>query len=200
MGEKSIQKKKYIVDTARGVFIEKGYLKVTMKDVVEACDISRGGLYLYYDSVKELFLDVLKAEEEASEDVFGSAIANGLSASDILGLFLTEQKKEILTGKNSLTVSIYEYYYENEMPEGEHPYKNQFAMSVKVVEQLIRQGNEQGDFYCLDTLGAARNIMYVVEGMKAASVTMGITEEEVNNEILYLLKGLMMDESDRGSY
>ncbi len=46
MSEKSAQKKKYIVETARGVFTEKGYKNVTMKDIVEACGISRGGLYL----------------------------------------------------------------------------------------------------------------------------------------------------------
>ena len=50
MGEKSLQKKKHILDTARRVFAEKGYKNVTMKDIVEACDISRGGLYLYFDS------------------------------------------------------------------------------------------------------------------------------------------------------
>ena len=47
MGEKSVQKKRYIVEKAREVFVEKGFKKVTMKDIVEACDISRGGLYLY---------------------------------------------------------------------------------------------------------------------------------------------------------
>lgn len=198
MGEKSVQKKRFIVETARKVFVEKGYLKVTMKDIVEACDISRGGLYLYYDSVKELFLDVLKADEESSEDVFGSAISAGLSASDILGLFLTEQKKEILTGKEALTLSIYEFYFDMDIPSQDHPYKNKFLMSMQVVEQLIRKGIVQGDFYCFDPMGAARNIMYVLEGLKIASVTVGITEEEINNEILYLLKGLMMDESDRG--
>ena len=44
MGEKSVQKKKYILDTARKVFAEKGFKNVTMKDIVEACEISRGGL------------------------------------------------------------------------------------------------------------------------------------------------------------
>ena len=48
MGEKSVQKKRYIVEKARDVFMEKGFKKVTMKDIVEACDISRGGLYLYF--------------------------------------------------------------------------------------------------------------------------------------------------------
>ena len=46
MGEKSEQKKAYILEVARKVFMEKGYKNVTMKDIVEACDISRGGLYL----------------------------------------------------------------------------------------------------------------------------------------------------------
>ena len=36
MGEKSVQKKRYIVEKARDVFMEKGFKKVTMKDIVEA--------------------------------------------------------------------------------------------------------------------------------------------------------------------
>ena len=31
MGEKSVQKKRYIVEKARDVFMEKGFKKVTMK-------------------------------------------------------------------------------------------------------------------------------------------------------------------------
>ena len=55
MSDKSEQKKKYILETARKVFIEKGFKNVTMKDIVEACDISRGGLYLYFGSTREIF-------------------------------------------------------------------------------------------------------------------------------------------------
>ncbi|MDE5865799.1 MAG: TetR/AcrR family transcriptional regulator, partial [Lachnospiraceae bacterium] len=40
MGEKSVQKKQYILETARKVFVEKGFKNVTMKDIVEACEIS----------------------------------------------------------------------------------------------------------------------------------------------------------------
>ena len=55
MSEKSVQKKKYIIETARNVFMEKGFKAVTMKDIVEACEISRGGLYLYFQNTGELF-------------------------------------------------------------------------------------------------------------------------------------------------
>lgn len=52
MGEKSTQKRQFILETAKKIFMEKGYKSVTMKDVVEACGISRGGLYLYFGSTK----------------------------------------------------------------------------------------------------------------------------------------------------
>ena len=65
MSEKSVQKRNYIIEKAREVFSQKGYLTVTMKDIVEACEISRGGLYLYFDSIKALFLAVLEKEKDA---------------------------------------------------------------------------------------------------------------------------------------
>ena len=67
MGERSVQKKKYILEKARGVFAEKGFKNVTMKDIVDACEISRGGLYLYFSSTEELFLTVL-ADDNPEDD------------------------------------------------------------------------------------------------------------------------------------
>ena len=40
MSDKSVQKRKFILETARNVFAEKGFRSVTMKDIVEACEIS----------------------------------------------------------------------------------------------------------------------------------------------------------------
>ena len=95
MGEKSIQKKEYIIEKAREVFAEKGYRTVTMKDIVEACEISRGGLYLYFDSTKEVFLAVLQKESQEADDVFTREIGEDATAADIRTLFLKEQKKEV---------------------------------------------------------------------------------------------------------
>ena len=48
MGDKSVQKRRFILETARKVFVEKGFKKVTMKDIVEACEISCGGVYVNF--------------------------------------------------------------------------------------------------------------------------------------------------------
>lgn len=194
MSEKSAQKKKHIVKTAREVFIEKGYKNVTMKDIVEACEISRGGLYLYFSGTDEIFLDVLKMEAEETDDVFDGTIGEDAAPSDILALFLKEQKKELLRKRNNLAMAVYEYFFANKVPKKDNLLKQQFDTAVRIIEKLIEAGVENGEFYCEDPRGTARNIMYVLEGLKIASLTRGITEETVDREILYIMQGLILEE------
>ena len=191
MGEKSIQKKQYIVETARKVFMDKGFKKVTMKDIVEACDISRGGLYLYFENTSQIFAEVLKLESEETDDVFSKNIDENATAVDILLLFFKEQKKEILKRKDTLTQAIYEYYFENyNLPKKDNVLKKQFDSAVKVIEKLIEIGVENDEIVCDDYEGTARNIMYVLEGLKISAQTTGITPDAVDRELLYILKGL----------
>lgn len=194
MGDKSLQKRQYILETAREVFMEKGYKDVTMKDIVDACEISRGGLYLYFNSTKEIFQDVLKMEQQETDDVFASTIPKNATAADILALFLKEQKKELLKSKKTLTIAIYEFYFQNKVPKKEHLIRQQFEGAVKIIEQLITDGVASGELYCEDCLQTARNIMFVIEGLKISAQTMGITEEMVNRELLYIMSGLVADE------
>lgn len=194
MGDKSVQKKQYILENARKVFTNKGYKDVTMKDIVEACEISRGGLYLYFSSTEEIFLEVLQMEQEETDDVFEKSISENAMASDILALFLKEQKKELLRRKNSLTMAVYEFFFAHKPSKKDNVLKKQFDTAVMVIERLIEAGTEAGEFYCEDPKGAASNIMYVLEGLKITAKTMDITEAEVDRELLYIMQGLIIEE------
>ncbi|MDC7294707.1 TetR/AcrR family transcriptional regulator [Butyrivibrio sp. DSM 10294] len=195
MGEKSAQKRKYILDKARVVFSEKGYKNVTMKDIVDACDISRGGLYLYFSSTQELFLAVLADEvDEDDEEAVVAALSGDASAGDMLAIFLKEQKKAILRKKNNLTVATYEYFSVHKVSAKDNPLKNQFDTAVRIVEKLIENGVETGEFYCENPVGCARNLMYVVEGLKISSKTIGVSEEAIDRELMYVLEGLVPDD------
>ena len=190
MGEKSAQKRKFILETARKVFVEKGFKKVTMKDIVEACEISRGGLYLYFESTGQIFLEVMKLESEETDDVFSDKITEDATAADILVLFLQEQKKELLRRKDTLTQAIYEYYFENQPGKKDNILKKQFDSAVKIMEKLIETGVRNGELYCEDCQGTARNIMFVLEGLKISAQTIGITAETVDREIRFILGSL----------
>ena len=194
MGEKSLQKKKYILETARKVFMEKGYKNVTMKDIVEACDISRGGLYLYFNSTAEIFREVLHMESEEADDVFSDSIREDATATEILALFLKEQKKELLSKKDNLAIATYEYYFGEDVPKKDNILKRQFDSAVKIIEKLIETGVENGEFYCEDCRSAARNIMVLLEGLKISAHTIGVTPEMVDRELLFILNGLGVEE------
>lgn len=195
MGEKSLLKKEYILQKAREVFAEKGYRAVTMKDVVDACQISRGGLYLYFDSTKELFLAVLKKESEEADDTFSREIREDATAADILTLFLKEQKKELLRKKNTLTVAIYEFFFSYQVPKKENVLRQQFDTAVKVLEVLLKSGVESGEFVCANPKAAARHIMFILEGLKIASCSMGITEEMIDEELVVIMQSIAKEES-----
>lgn len=196
MGEKSLQKKRFILETARKVFMEKGFKKVTMKDIVDACEISRGGLYLYFESTSQIFQEVMKLESEEADDVFSDSISDDATAADILILFLKEQKKELLRQENTLTQAIYEYYFQAQPVRKGNILKRQFDSAVRIIEKLIETGVETGEFYCEDCRGMARNIMFVLEGLKISAQTIGITEEAVDREILFILKMLGLEEEE----
>ncbi|MBR6666379.1 MAG: TetR/AcrR family transcriptional regulator [Lachnospiraceae bacterium] len=194
MGEKSVQKRKYILDTARKVFMEKGFKRVTMKDIVEACDISRGGLYLYFNSTEEIFMEVLRMESEETDDVFSGNVKEDSTATDILMLFLKEQKKELMRKKDTLTQATYEFYFENKLSKKDDILKKQFESAVFVLRKLIETGVESEEFYCEDPERAARNIMLVLEGLKISAQTIGVTSESVDKQLLYILKSLGVED------
>ena len=62
------------------------------------------------------------------------------------------------------------------------------------MEQLITDGVENGEFYCEDVEGMARNIMFVIEGMKITSQTMGLSEEMIDYEFGFIVQGLVIEE------
>lgn len=194
MGEKSLQKRKYILETARKVFMEKGYKNVTMKDVVDACGISRGGLYLYFGSTAEIFMEVLRMESQETDDVFSDNISKNATAADILLLFLKEQKKELLRKNGNLTVATYEFFFSEEIPKKENILRRQFDSAVKIMERLIEAGVESGEFCCGNSRVTARNIMFVLEGLKISAQTIGVTPETVDEELAYILQGLGIEE------
>ena len=193
MSEKSTIKRNQILETARELFATKGYFDVTIKDVVDALGISRGGVYIYFDNIKDLFEGVMEYEMEQEED-FAEKIKDDATSADVLALFVKEQKKSILIKKPNLTVAMYEYYFDNKVNGKKNVLKNQFDTALYVLEQIISEGIDAGEFYDIDAHRAASNLMYVIEGLKVSSRTRGIFETVVDEEIMYVMQGIIAEE------
>ena len=195
MGEKTDKKREYIMAKATEVFVKKGFLQVTMKDIVEACQISRGGLYLYFGSTGEVFQAIISRKLEQEGDDLPQNPREMKTMADILLLFLKEQKKLILQKKEDLTIATYEYLFSRKLQdETGNLIKNQFKAGIAVLTKILEQGVARGEFYCEDPGQAACGIMYTLEGMKICSKTMGIKEGQVDRQLLYMVSGLLIEE------
>lgn len=193
MSERADIKKQLILDKATEVFAQRGYRNVTMKDIVEASGISRGGLYIYYDSTEAVFLDVLKNYDAWENDANKSMLdrLKEADSAELLLWFLKEQKKEILKGRNNLSVAIYEYAFMCRQEGRTSGMKHKFDTAVQVLEKILARGNETGEFDCEDTKGLADNMMYTIEGMKVIARTVGISEKKVDKELVYMMRQFM---------
>ena len=187
MSQKTDAKRQLIIDKATEIFASKGYREVTMKDIVENCEISRGGLYLYYSSTEEIFLDVL------SEDQDGDNIDDleGASAAELLLWFLKEQKREILKKKNNLIVAKYEYAFACRQNGKNSGVKKKIDTEALILEKILIKGNESGEFVCKDPKATAGNMVYAIQGMKVCQGTAGISEKKVDSELVYMMRQFM---------
>ena len=195
MGEKSEQKREYILKKAREVFAKKGFRDVTMKDIVEACEISRGGLYLYFGSTEEIFKEILAQDLENDGEELTGGLSQDATMAELLMLFLKEQKKIILRKKQDISIATYEFLFANkEEKKTAKMIRGQFETGIMVLNKILEEGVSREEFYCENTQAEATNIMYVLEGMKICAKTFGLSEGKVDQELLYLVSGLVMEE------
>lgn len=187
MGDKSTQKKNYILEKARGVFQKRGYRAVTMKDIVEACDISRGGLYLYFSSTREIFEAILEQEEQSAKSIIDMARGDDTTPAELLLIYLSEQKKAILKKKDNLSAATFEYLFENKQSGNASSAKKRFNSDAEELKKLIDDGIAQEWIVCDNPTDAARSIVYTVEGLKAAAQTIGLTADDIDKEIEYIM-------------
>jgi len=59
-------RRQQILDAARRFFIDKGYSPTTMEDIAKAAGLSKGGIYHYFQSKKQVFEALVRQEYEES--------------------------------------------------------------------------------------------------------------------------------------
>jgi TetR/AcrR family transcriptional regulator len=69
-----IERKKSIVDAAERVFIRKGFENATMDDVAEMAELSKGTLYLYFNTKQQLYLEFIVRGNELMGKMFSYAV------------------------------------------------------------------------------------------------------------------------------
>ena len=188
MGSKGVQTKEFIKSKAYRIFADKGVSKVTMKDICEACGLSRGGLYRHYGSTQEIFEAILDGVTGEVNDFVREGIREGVSSVELLDNLLERMRQEMLDKEHSLSYAIYEYSCTCE---------NDFMMRMnREAEQkwqsLIEYGIRRREFASVDAETMTDMILYVYQGVRMWSRVIPMEEKTVDNIIEKIRKDLVI--------
>ena len=182
--------KQTIIDKSTQLFSQKGYAAVTMKDVCEICDLSRGGLYRHFASTKEIFLEILNDDKEEMQHQLEQSIKNNAPA-DFLFEYFLKQHKEIILSNNGMALAIHEFSFAEK--EQSQYMNDRFHIAIELLVQLLEYGQEQGVFKDFDTSIMATHIVFLLDSIETSASTLTIPERMIDNQLNFL-KDLVMKE------
>lgn len=162
MATKSEKTREAILNTSYALFAEKGFKQVTMKDVCEATNMSRGGLYSHFSSTSQLFEALLQKITEKDALDFQERIEKGDSATSILNEVLERLADEMKHPEDSLSLAMYEYAETVDSDLMEHLNKD----SEKKWKDLIQYGIDNGEFQDVNVSGIVNVILFSYQGVR----------------------------------
>lgn len=192
------QKKRQILEAAKKAFIVKGYELTTMKDIVDESGLSRGGVYLYFSSTEEIFLEILKLNDK---DLMSKVQYLNKNCSTIWEaiLELGEMiKKEFLCAQSGLGPIIFEYFLSGKRNTRTQILLNErFAGAVDCLTALINAGIERNEFKPIFPPDEISMLMLsFIDGIEINMIHHGADKiklaSQINQMILYLKYVLMV--------
>ena len=193
----SEERKTQILDAAMDTFAKKGIHKTRMSDIAEKSGLSKGSLYWYFDSkdsiilnlmqrifepeikdLEKLLLDPRPAEERlyVYAERGGTDIVNLLKWMPLVYDFIALAFRQEIIKK---TMSVY------------------YRKNIELLEKLIQQGIDSGEFQDQDPLDTAISIGALIEG----TVVLWFFDPEnidiidrIKTNLKLLLEGLKVEE------
>lgn len=183
MTTKSELKKEYILKNALDVFIKKGFTSVTMTDIVNQCKISRGGLYKYYKSTEEIFIEIISKSKDDQCSYYKDCINNKKPFGEIFDAYLNEKKKYLLAVDKTLVLAMYEFFLskKNEPSYGA-VISQRFDSSADALSMILKYGAHTNEISITDFDGHSRQILLLIEGMYILALSSNLPESLIDNQ------------------
>lgn len=177
MNKRGQETRKHIKECAYSLFAQKGFKQVTMTDICEAANLSRGGLYCHYESTRQIFQEMINDMMSRQDHEFDRKINQNQSAVTILNEILEVYRKEMLDSQSSLSIAIYEYFSIHDIASQNNTLYEQYLISANTWKKLIKYGIDRGEFQDVDIDAVYDLIVFSYQGVRMYSKLMPMDEE-----------------------
>ncbi len=194
MSSKSEEKRELILEKAEQVFVRGGFNGITMKDIIEECKISRGGIYLYYSSVDEIFIEVIKRHNYLKLEKTKIDVQGNMNFEAMVDSYFHMQKERLLHMEDSLLLAMFEFFIAHKQEADKDFFSGTFSSLENTILEILKCGVETGYLNedCIQVL--AGNILYCIKGLETLAMSGGVTEELLDTQfdfckqIIFLMK------------
>lgn len=188
MGRKGEATKAAIRKAALGLFVQRGFKDVTMKDVCEATGLSRGGLYMHYGSTGQIFADIINEMMSGLKDEVAVKLEQGMSATVILDELLARYQSEMLDRSGSLGLAFYEYYSGIPLSDDNAMLK-QYYISKEMLRTLIEYGIDSGEFKRVNVNAVVDLLLFSYQGVRMLSSIMPLDDDDIPMGMIREIRG-----------
>ena len=162
---KQLQRKAQILAAALAVIVQKGYENSRMDDIVVSSKMSKGAIYWYYKSKKEVYLSLVNHWVHNYSAVLNHIVDTDRSASDqlrsLFQYFIVQYEKDPVVFK-----ALLEFWsMAGRDPEFNDKLQKVYSEFVNLISTIIQQGMDNGEFKNLDVDITAMSIMVNIEGI-----------------------------------
>ena len=175
-----------ILDAAMHVFVKSGYSKTTMDDIVAHSGLSKGAIYHYYSSKKDLFLSLIDYWENY---FFKNIIDKDLSSSSSEDMLREITKDVIKTFKTNKHVFLAELEFWSLSNHDLDVRKRTTSLYVKLLalfKNVIKKGVDENIFKKVDLDVASLSVMTALQGVIWFSIfeKSNISAEKYLNDVI----------------
>ena len=163
--EQKKDRKHQILEAALRIFIIKGYSKTTMDDIVNASNLSKGALYHYYKSKKDLFLSLIDHWEIYAFKDFYKKTSNNKTASDTLRFFGQNVLKTLENKKYAYIAEVEFWALSNQDKEIKERSQLLYDKLLNLFEKVVEKGIKNKEFKKLNIRKTAMVILAVFQGI-----------------------------------
>ena len=182
MSAQGDQTRKKIRDAACMLFSQKGFSRVTMKDICDMTGLSRGGLYRHYGSTAEIFRDIFNTANGSQIDLIAQTIEQNGSAAEAMDQLLDLLYAEMIDSETTLSLAIFEY---GQTCDSDFITK-MHIQSIEKWSKLIEYGIQRGEFAPVDVEQTVDLLLYSYQGVRMCSRILPDTASAADHVVSHL--------------
>ena len=186
LSEEAIESRKaHIIESAFTVFSEKGYSQTSIDDIALCAGTSKGGIYNYYKSKEEIFLEIA-----ASRLTSRRALLDSIPKDEGIKVFLERYFKAVLGSlreeKHLMTAKFSFEFWATVARDSRlnTEAKRRYEHFKGDLLRILELGVKRGEFEPMDDIdGVAYVILSTLDGMMHTHAIMGIELTDASIEV-----------------